>query len=390
MNIPLWLVLKATAGVALVAVAVYMMKWDIESREKVPTFHNSHKFWHGFRSRLVLIATAGSILVVVADAWKEIVDLRQKTADSAQAKEDRDAQNREAKSLATNLELAQKATQRISSELHVALTELTANTKSLGVIHDQTERVLEPLKELSFDVSLRMPSDNPDVAQLITKLSQALPPGIRTSKMFDVTPEGEKTLFERNKWAGGVPNALIEVRIPPESPFYPKAGPLTEFLSLVSFQIQFFTKQYSPKKMIGPSPPNADFHVFVHSTIPKKIVSPPGVGHNTLVFNLIDNSIRVEMSAEKISSEHWVSNGSILSARDILRAQMVGKVSAGMHIRDHKQWEDLQRLVSEIQLNSLGVSVGDGRRLWLDPKAERLLDSGRLPVFVGNLVKAIK
>jgi hypothetical protein len=366
-----WIVLKVAASLVALAYGLYATMVD---------FHKEHE-GKGPLSRKGKIGIA---VLVIASTLAIVADFGDKTsaaAEKARAQKAQDAVTAEQLSrlsgLASGLQSAQRTTTAISSDMQTALHELTRNTRSVGKVLTQSERALEPLRNMYFRGSIKLGQNDSEISEFMANARKSAN-----------AHQGNILLVDgvRRMWAGpGVPGfnlqfdklreapTLSHLWIAKGSPLYPKAGsPLALIAQSLLMVLHFSGTKLDPSSFI-PS-------LLRKPDLAMEFVATPDDVTNFLGFT--PNGDPTLSFGSNVAYSNWESNGVILSVPDLLRAQAVVEPVFGLVTQnDHKALE----IWKSITLNYLTMSTGDGRSFHLDNKSTLRLDG--IPIFVGHFVE---
>ncbi|MEO8597325.1 MAG: hypothetical protein ABI759_28660 [Candidatus Solibacter sp.] len=366
-----WMVLKVAGSLVALAYGLYATMVD---------FHKEHE---GKRP-LSRNGKIGIAILVMASTLAIVADFGDKTsasAEKARAQKAQDAVTAEQLSrltgLASGLQTAQRTTAAISSDMQSALHELTRNTQSVGKVLTQSERALEPLRNMYFRGSIKLDQNDAEISQFMANTRKStiahqgnilLVDGVR--RMWEGPgPPGFNLQFDKLREAP----TLSHFGIAKGSTLYPKAGTP---LALIAQSLLIVLHFSATKLDLGSSIPS----LFKKPDLAIEFVATPDDLTNFLGFT--PNGDPAVTFAQNVAYSNWVSNGVILSVRDLLRAQAVVEPVFGLVMQnDHKALD----IWKSIALNYLTVSTGDGRSFRFDTKSTLRLDG--IPIFVGHFVE---
>ena len=333
------------------------------------------------QKRLTRKGQIGMTILIVSSSLAILADYGDKKSAAAQKAIEQEAQEKITNEqlsrlgkLADQLAAAQTTTATVSSDMQAALGELKHNAQSVGKVLTQSERALEPLRELTFLGSLKLSASNPEVSALISAARQSL----AGAKSSEPLPDGWFRMFESAGPPGFAsrlrdPGVLTRYRISKSSSSYPNPGsPLALLASSLLVGVQFHNQMISkPSALSELLKPNlrVEFIATPDDVFNDLGVTPDGL---SVLFTFFVT----------VPFAHWRSDGTILSVRDLLRAQAVIQPIFGA-VTDKEL--GARQIRSEVIVNSFRVSTGDGR--WFRFNEHSRLNVDDAPVFVGRFVE---
>lgn len=310
---------------------------------------------------IVAFLIGGALLSYVVDRLKDNQDDAYQNALfaglQAQVAEQQN-QLQQVRDLADKLTAAQETTKQISSEL-------TLNTRTVGNVLQQTERALEPLGGFSFICTLEIPDKDEESANIVRYLKQ----GQRPSQIAD-----PNTADKRRSVLLPLP-IVAGTYLPRDSPLFPGSGTaLGALLNSVQVLLQFYAKGSSASAYAQDRPPKPDLMTEI----------VPGAQEKWLMLTAANHKLALEIMGS-VSPGKWGSTGTILSVKDLLRAQVVVQplFSFPGDMDDRQQRLALEKWTG-IGIDSLTMYTGDGRRWVLDTKNLQVVRPQGAPLFVGR------
>jgi hypothetical protein len=359
----LYTILKIVGvGVAIMAGLAAVMQDALKDKDK-PRSRSSI----ALTGLIIAFLIGGSLLSYYVDRLKDKQDDAYQSALFACLQmqiSEQENQLQVGRDLAEKLTTAQETTTRISSEL-------TRNTRTVGNVLEQTERALEPLGEFRFICTLRVPDTDEETANIV----QFLKPGQRGDQTSEADP-GEK------RRSVLLPMPIVAgTYLPRDSSLFPKPNTaLGALLESVQVLLQFYAKALPPSAYAQGKPPEPDLMT--------EIVPTPQL--KWLMLTAPDHRFVMQIMGSVLPGE-WGSTGTILSVKDLLRAQVVVQplFSFPRDMDDHQRRLALEKWAG-ISLDSLTMYTGDGRRWVLDIKKLEIVRPQGSPLFVGRFKGPIK
>ena len=366
-----WIVLKVAASVFALLYGVYATVVDFKEE------HNGTRRLSRRGKWGIGILILSSIVAILADFGDRTSAASQKARDQKSQDALTAEQLLRLSGLASGLQSAQSTTAAISSDMQAALHELTRNTQSVSKVLTQSERALQPLKNLYFSGSIKLLERNPEISEFMAPVRKAA-----------AAHQGDILLVDgvRRMWEGpGAPGFSLQfdkLRETPTlryfgvvkgSPLYPKVG---SALAVVA-QSFLMVLHFSNSKL---NPNNFTPSQLRKPDLALEFVATPDDLTNFLGF--APDGTPILSFAAPVPYASWVSDGVILSVRDLLRAQAVIQPVFGLvKPSDEKALE----IWKTITINYLTMSTGDGRWFRFDDKSTLRPDG--IPVFVGRFVE---
>src|ERR1035437_1642998 len=366
-----WIVLKVAASVFALLYGVYATVVDFKE------VHNGNKRLSRRGKWGIGLLILSSIVAILADFGDRTSAASQKARDQKSQEALTAEQLRRLSGLASGLQSAQSTTTAISSDMQAALHELSGNTRSVSKVLTQSERALEPLRNLFFSGSIKLPESDSEISEFVANVKKAaaahqgdilLERGIRRMWEGSGSP-GFSLQFDKLREAP----TLRRFGVVKGSPLYPKVG---SELAVVAQSI-LMVLPFSSNKL---DPSNCNPSQLRKPDLALEFVATPDDVNNWV--GLTPDVTPILSFAATVPYSNWVSDGVILSVRDLLRAQAVIQPIFGLvKPSDEKALE----IWKSVTINYLTMSTGDGR--WFRFHNKSTLRPDGIPVFVGRFAE---
>jgi hypothetical protein len=366
----IWIILKLAASFFALLYGVYATVVDFKKEE------NGRKRLSGWGK----LGIGGLILSSGIGILAEFGDRR-----SAASQKEQDQKRQEVftaeqlqrlSGLASGLQSAQSATTAISSDMQAALHELTRNTRSVGKVLTQSERALEPLRNLHFRGSIKLSETALDISEfmaIVRKSATAhqgdiwLEDGV--GRMWE-GPDDPGFSREFNKLSKAPTLSYYLIR--KGSPLYPKVG---SALAVIAQSI-LIALHFNTKFDLGTSIPS----LLRKPDLALSFVATPDDKSNFV--GLAPDGTPILTFSAVIPFSNWTSDGVILSVPDLLRAQAVMQPVFGRVTRKDARALEIWKSIS---IDHLTLSTGDGRSFQFNNTSTLRQDG--IPIFTGRFVE---